>query len=562
MPRRLPVPAWVAAYHRGLLRGDVVAGVTITAYLVPQVMAYAEVAGLPAVAGLWACTGALLAYALLGSSTQLSVGPESTTALMTAAALGSLATPRGTAYADLAAALCLAVAALCLLAWLGRLSFVADLLSRPALVGYLAGVAAVMIVSQLGRITGVEVQGEGTGPELASLARQLDHVQPATLTLGLSTLAAMLVGSRLLPRVPMSLVGMLGAAAVVWALDLRAHGITVVGSVPAGLPVPRLPSLSLDGTLTLLPVALGITFVGYTDNVLTARAFADERGERVDPRRELLALGAANLAAGLMHGFPVSSSGSRTAIGHAAGGRTQLTGVVTLLSLVVALLTLRPVLASFPTAALGAVVVYAALRLIEVSEFRRLTAFRRTEGLIALATALVVLAVGVLPGVLVAISLSVLDLLRRVARPHDAIEGFVPGLAGMHDVDDYPGATSPPGLVVYRYDSPLFFANTEDFRRRALAAVDGAATPTRWFVLNAEAVVDVDITALDALEALRAELVDRGIVFAMARVKHELHADLARVGLVARVGEDLLFPTLPTAVAAYDAWRAGRDRSP
>jgi len=224
-----------------------------------------------------------------------------------------------------------------------------------------------------------------------------------------------------------------------------------------------------------------------------------------------------------------------------------------------AVLTLRPLLASFPTAALGAVVVYAAMRLIDVGEFRRLASFRRTEFLLALATTVSVLVVGLLPGVLVAIGLSVLDLLGRVARPHDAIEGFVPDLAGMHDVDDYPDATVIPGLIVYRYDSPLFFANTEDFRRRALASVAKAHEPVQWFVLNAEAIIDIDITAADALEDVRNDLAGRGIVFAMARVKWELRTDLERVGLMERIGEDHLFPTLPTAVEGFRRWQAERE---
>jgi SulP family sulfate permease len=260
-----------------------------------------------------------------------------------------------------------------------------------------------------------------------------------------------------------------------------------------------------------------------------------------------------------MHGFPVSSSGSRTAIGDAVGGRTQLTGLVTVGATVVAILTLRPVLASFPTAALGAVVVYAAVRLIDVGEFRRLGRFRRSELLIALATTALVLAVGVLQGVLVAVGLSVLDLLRRVARPHDAVEGLVPDVAGMHDVDDYPEAVTVPGLLVYRYDSPLFFANAEDFLTRARAAVRVSEPPVRWFLLNTEAIVEVDITAVDALESLRRELADRGIVFALARMKQDLRSDLAPSGLLDRIGEDRVFPTLPTALEAYQQWRVDQN---
>lgn len=558
MDVRIPAPEWVRRYERRWLRGDLLAGITVTAYLVPQVMAYAELAGLSAVSGLWAAIGALVAYALLGSSRQLSVGPESTTALMTAAALGSLSSP-ATDPEAFAAALALVVAAFCLLGWLGRLAALADLLSRPVLVGYLAGIAAIMVVSQLGKLLGIDVRGEGFVSELSFVVRRLGEAHVPTVALGLTTLAAMLVASMKFPRAPIALFGMLAATAAVWLLDLKESRVALVGSIPAGVPVPGLPDVSLDDVLALLGPALGVAFVGYTDNILTARAFASRRRQRIDAKRELLALGAANLGSGLLHGFPVSSSGSRTAIGDAVGGRTQLASLVTVLCTVGAVLFARPVLAAFPVTALGAVVVYAAVRLVDVGEFIRFAKFRRSEFLLAVGTTAAVLLVGVLAGVLVAIGLSVLDLLRRVARPHDAIEGYVPGLAGMHDVDDYPSAEPVPGLLVYRYDSPLFFANAEDFHHRALAAVEQSAQPVEWFVLNTEAIVEVDITSMDVLETLCRELEERGTVVALARVKQDLRAELAPSGLLEQIGEDRIFPTLPTAVEAFRAWQNARD---
>ena len=552
--RRLPRLAWMDGYQRSWLRGDLLAGITITAYLVPQVMAYAEVAGLRAVVGLWASVGALLAYAALGSSAQLSVGPESTTALMTATALGSLELATPGRYADFASALCLVVAGLCLVGWLGRLGVLAELLSRPVLVGYMSGVAGIMIASQLGKLGGLPVDADGFLQEIAYVTRHLAEVHVPTLLLAGTTLLLLLLGSALFPRAPVALVGMLGAAGAVYLLDLRAQGVAVIGEIPAGLPVPALPHVSVGDMVQLLPAALGVALVGYTDNILTGRAFANRHRTTIDPKRELLALGAANLGSGLMHGFPVSSSGSRTAIGDAVGSRTQLTSLVTVAAVVLTVLTLRPVLAFFPTAALGSVVVYAALRLIDVREFRRLAGFRRSELLIALATTALVLVVGVLQGVLVAVALSILDLLRRVARPHDAIEGLVPDLAGMHDVDDYPTASVVPGLLVYRYDSPLFFANAQDFLTRARAAVSASEVAVRWFLLNTEAVIEVDSTAVDALETLRRELADQGVVFALARVKQDLRSDLAPSGLLERIGEDRVFPTLPTALDAYRRW--------
>lgn len=550
------VLGWSRGYERGWLRGDLLAGVTITAYLVPQVMAYAELAGLPAVAGLWASVGALLAYALLGSSRQLSVGPESTTALMTAAALGSVPAAAADPGA-FAAALALVVAGFCVLGWLGRLAALAELLSRPVLVGYMAGIATIMVVSQLGKLTGMTIDADGFGPELAYVAGHLGEVNVATVTLAAVTLVAMLIGSAFFPRAPIALLGMLGATAAAAVLDLSADGVRLIGEIPAGLPTPGLPGIGLDAVPSLLLPALGVAFVGFTDNILTARAFAAHHGDRVDAQQEMLALGAANLGSALLHGFPVSSSGSRSAIGDAVGGRTQLAGLVTLVCTVLAIFTLRPLLAAFPLAALGAVVVYAALRLVDVPEFIRFARFRSSELLIALVTAAGVLVVGVLAGILVAIGLSVLDLLRRVARPHDAIQGLVPGVAGMHDVDDYPDAELVPGLLVYRYDSPLFFANSEDFRARALAAVASSRVPVSWFVLNTEAIVEIDITAVDTLESLRSELADRGIVMALARIKQDLRNDLAPTGILERIGADRIFLTLPTAVEAFRAWQVG-----
>jgi len=334
--------------------------------------------------------------------------------------------------------------------------------------------------------------------------------------------------------------------------DLERRGLAVVGAVPGGLPTPALPSAG-DLRHLLLP-AVGVLVVGYTDTVLTARAFAARDDDPVDANQELLALGAANLGAGVLRGFPISSSGSRTALAVASGARSQVYSLVALGCVVAVLLFAGSMLARFPTAALGALVVYAAVRLVDVSAFRRLAAFRRSEILLALAALVGVLVFDILYGVLLAVGLSVAEMLHRVARPHDAVQGFVPGLAGMHDVDDYPQATTVPGLVVYRYDSPLFFANADDFRRRALAAVADQQEPVRWFVLNVEANVEVDSTGLDAVDDLRAALTDRGVVFALARAKQDLVVALDAYGLIVAIGPERIFPTLPTAVEAYREW--------
>ena len=564
-----PAPRWhrlvpgvvaLAGYRRSWLRGDLLAGLTVAAYLVPQVMAYAGVAGLAPVAGLWAILPALGLYAVLGSSRLLSVGPESTTALMTATVVAPLAAADPGRYATLAATLAVTVGLLCLAARLLRLGFVADLLSRPVLIGYLAGVALIMVVDQLAKLTGVPVRGSAFFPQLWSFLRGLGDAHPATVVFSAVTLALLFAVARWVPLLPGPLLAVvLGTAAVV-VLDLDdRYGIKVIGDVPAGMPALALPDAGEIPRLVL--PALGVLLVAYTDFVLTARAFAgrDDDGPRLDADQEFLALGAANLGAGLLHGFPVSSSASRTALASSAGARSQAYSLVAGAVVVAVLLFLSPLLARTPSAVLGALVVYAAVRMIDLAGFRRLASFRRRELLLALGCLAGVLGLDILYGVLVAVGLSVAELLSRVARPHDAVEGLVPGMAGMHDVDDFPTARTVPGLLVYRYDSPLFFANAEDFRRRALSSVDEQTGPVRWFVLNTEANVEVDITALDAVDELRRELDRRGIVFALARVKQDLRDDLDAYGLTASVGTDRIFPTLPTAVAAYRRWAASRD---
>ena len=554
LPARLfPGVGVLRRYQRRWFRGDVLAGITVAAYLIPQVMAYAVVAGLPPVVGLWATLAPLALYAFLGSSRRLSVGPESTTALLTAVAVGALAGGDTARYAALAAALAVMVGCFCLLGYLCSLGFLADLFSRPVLIGYMAGIAVLMIVSQWGKITGIPVPNGSPLEETTYVLRHLGETNATTLALAAGVLVFLLVTSKLLPHSPAPLLGMLLGAAVVAGFGLQERGLTVVGTIPAQLPVPTLPQVSMHDVWSLVLPAIGLMLVAYSDNVLTGRAFA-EHGDNLDNNQEFLALGAANVGAGLFHGFPVSSSGSRTVIGVSMGSKSQVYSLVALASIILTMLFFRPILASFPNAALGAVVVYAALRLIDLAEIRRIARFRRSELAITMSTTVGVLVFGVLIGIGVAIGLSTLILLRRVARPHDGVLGYVPGVPGMHDVDDYPHARQVPGLVVYRYDSPLFFANAQDFVVRALEAIEDAETKPEWFLLNAEANVDVDLTSVDALEQLRETLAERGIEFAMARVKYETQTDLAAAGFTEKLGTERIFATLPTAVEAYLRW--------
>ena len=555
----LPGVSALRAYPLRWLRGDGIAGVTVATYLVPQCLAYAELAGLPAIHGLWAILPALLVYALLGSSPQLSVGPESTTAVMTAAAIAPMAAGDPAATAGLAALLALLVAGVCLVGSLSRLDFLADLLSRPILVGYMAGVAVIMITGQLGKLSGLQLTGSALPAQLLELLRRHQEIHQPTLLLGLGVLLFLLLLQRLLPRAPAPLLAVLLSLVVVSLTHLDRQGVALIGEIPTGLPQFSWPrGVSLEQLRDLVTAAVGIALVGYSDNVLTARSFAARGGYRINANQELLALGAINLGAGLLQGFPVSSSGSRTALGDAAGSRSQLHSLVALAMVLLVLIGLRPVLALFPKAALGALVIFAAIRLIDIGELRRMREFKRSEFRLALVTMVGVLLTDILTGIGLAVALSVIDLFARLMRPHDAVMGWVPNLAGLHDISDWEGASTTPGLLIYRYDAPLCFANAEHFRSRVLAAIDAELTPVEWFLLNAEAIIEIDITAADVILELQQTLARRGIVFALARVKHALYQQLQRAGLVGRIGAEHVFPTLPTAIAAFHA----RGRSP
>lgn len=551
--RFVPGITAMRGYQRSWLKGDVIAGITVAAYLVPQVMAYAVIAGLPAVVGLWGVLAPMALYFFLGTSRKLSIGPESTTALMTAAGVGALVGAAGgpERYAEVAALLAIAVGIVCAVGFIGRLGFLTRLLSRPVLVGYLIGIAVLMIVSQLSKVTKVDVEGGQTWEEVVSFIRVIPQAHLPTVSLALVVLILLYTAGWLTPKIPSTLMVLLLSAAAVAVFDLERFGLEVIGQVPRGLPQLSIPSLGDLEIWSLLPYAVGIAIVGFSDNVLTARAFASGKGEVIDSNQELLALGTANLANGFFQGFPVSSSGSRTVLGDTAGARTQVHSLVVIALVIMVLMFAGPVLASFPTAALGALVIYAATQLIDFAELRRIARFRKSELVITAATAAAVVIFGVLAGIGVSIALSILDLIRRITRPYADVLGYTPGVAGMHSLEDYPESNPVEGLVVFRYDSPLFFANSDDFSNRAIEAVEEADQPVHWFLLNAEANTEVDLTAVDALEELRKTLEERGIRFAMARVKQDLRRSLEPTGFIESVGEGYIFATLPTAVKGY-----------
>lgn len=542
-------------YQRGWIKGDVIAGITVAAYLIPQVMAFASIVGLPAVVGLWAVLGPMAIYFVLGTSRKMSIGPESTTVLMTAAGISALVGAAGGPehMAEVAALLAIAVGAVCLIGYVGRLGFLTRLLSRPVLVGYLLGIALLMFISQLSEVTKVETSGEQSWQEVASFFQNIHNAHIPTVLMALAVFVLLFLARWIAPKFPAPLLVLLVAAGAVAVFGLDRYDLEVIGEIPRGLPELRLPDFSTVDIWALMPYAVGIAIVGFSDNILTARAFAAEKDEPIDANQELLALGAANIANGLFQGFPVSTSGSRTVLGNTAGAKTQVHSLVVIAIVVMVLLFAGPVLESFPEAALGALVMYAAVQLIDIEELRRIARFRKSELIITAATALALTLFGVLVGIGFAIALSILDLIRRITSPYADVLGYAPGVAGMHSLDDYPDSQPVEGLVVFRYDSPIFFANADDFSARAKQAIDRSPHPIRWFLLNAEANTEMDLTAVDALEKLRVDLESQGIRFAMARVKQNLSRSLAPTGFIKSVGKQYVFTTLPTAVRAYAA---------
>ena len=533
-----------------LSRHNLIAGLTVTAYLVPQVMAYAIIAGLSPVQGLWAALISLPLYALLGTSRWLSFGPESSVAVLAAAVIAPVVATGRADAANIAAALAVAVGVVGLVAAALRLSFVADLLSKPILVGYMAGIAVLMINSQLDKALGASPAASDTVFEHVWVLTQATIQWPAVLvtTLVLITMA-LLSRTRVKAFAPLlALVVGVGAAGL---LARTGHPVRLLGDVPAGLPAPALPVVPIDIWGSLFLAAFGVLLVAYADSTLTGRAFRQVDEPALIPQTELRALSLVNVAAGLFRGMPVSTSGSRSAVARASGATDQGYSIAACGFLAIVLLVAGPLLEVVPQAALGALVIYAAVMLIDVDDFRRLWSFRRSEFWLAIITTAGVLVVGVLYGVLVAVGLSVLLLLWEVARPHSAALGFVPDLAGMHDVDDFPDAWEEPGLLIFRYDSPLFFANAENFLSHARSML-GQREDVQWFALQCEAIIEIDSTGVDALVTLADELEREQVVFALVRAKMDLQDLLARTPVMDRVGGHV-YPTLPTLVAAYRA---------
>jgi high affinity sulfate transporter 1 len=549
--RWLPGLWTIRHYQRGWFARDIVAGLVLTMLLLPGGMGYAVAAGLPPITGLYATIIPITAYALFGPSRFLVLGPDSALAPLIAAAVLAPAAGDPERAVALASLLALLVGGLCIVAGFLRAGLVSNLLSKPVRVGYMHGIALTMLVTQLPKLLGFSVDATGLLNGVAGLARgMLDHqVDPLSLAIGASSLVVILGLRFVAPRVPGILIVIVAATIVVASANLGPE-LSIVGPVPGGVPFPSLPATDLAAIRQLFVAAVGIALVSFADTSILSRTFAGRQQVRIDPNRELVGLGLANAASGFFHGFPVSGSASRTPVAESAGAKTQvacLVGAVALLGVLIAPGLLR----DLPTTALAAVVITAAIGMFDLRSLRAFYRVRRSDFFLALIAFFAVALLGVIPGIGVAVGVSILDFVRRAWRPHDAILGRANGVKGYHDIKRYPDAKQIPGLVMFRWDAPLFFANADLFRTRILDIVAAAEPKARWVLVAAEPITDVDTTAAEMIEELEKELDALGVELAFAEMKDPVKDRLNRYALTARIGTDRFFPTLGVAVKAF-----------
>ncbi len=551
--RWVPGLAAIGQYRLAWLRHDIVAGLALSAVLLPVGIAYAVASGVPPTSGLYATIVGLLAYALFGPSRMLVLGPDSSLVALIGGIVLPLSAGDSQRAMALASMLAIVSGSLCVLAGTAQLGFISELLSKPIRYGYMNGIALTVLFSQLPALFGFTVEGEGLLIESHSFLAGLlaGKTNGVSLALGGGTL--LLIGLlRHSKRVPAVLLAVVSATAIVSALNLATgFGVSVLGPLPRGLPAVAVP---WTGTGDIVPVFLGgfaIALVSFADTSVLSRTYAARLRERVDPNQEMVGLGAANLVAGLFQGLPISSSASRTPVAEAAGAKTQLTGVVGAITVAVLLLAAPNLLRNLPLSALAAVVIASAIALIEVADLRRIYKMQRWEFWLSMLCLAGVAVFGAIPGIALAIAIAVIEFLWDGWRPYSAVLGRVDKVKGYHDISRYPESRQIPGLVLFRWDAPLFFANAELFRDRVIMAVESSPTQVNWLVVGAEPVTSIDVTSADTLDELDHTLATSGIRLCIAEMKDPVKDKLKRFGLFSQFGEERFFATLGEAVSCY-----------
>jgi high affinity sulfate transporter 1 len=535
------------------LSHDIVAGLVLTTMLVPVGIAYAVASGLPGINGLYATIMPLLVYALFGPSRILVLGPDSSLAAIILAVVLPLSGGDPQRAVSLAAMMAIVSGTVCILAGVARLGFVTELLSKPIRYGYMNGIALTVLISQLPKLLGFSIESQGPLRNLWAIAQAVlgGRMNWTAFAVGTGTLAVILL-LKSYKRVPGTLIAVVGATAIVGVLDLGTRAdVSVLGPLPRGLPAFAIPWITNADIVPVLIGGFAVALVSFADTCVLSRTYAVRTGAHVDSNQEMVGLGAANLAAGFFQGFPISSSSSRTPVAEAAGARTQLTGVVGALTVVLLLLVAPNLLQHLPTSALAAVVIASAIGLIEITDLRRIYRIQRWEFWLSIVCSVGVAVLGTIPGIGLAIGIAVIEFLWDGWRPHSAILGRANGVEGYHDITRYPDAHQIPGLILFRWDAPLFFANAELFKERVLEAAATSPTPGRWLVVAAEPVTSVDVTAADSLSELDEALRRAGIELCFAELKDPVKDKLKRFGLFSQIGEGFFFPTIDVAVRKY-----------
>jgi SulP family sulfate permease len=564
--RWLPIASWLPGYRREWLRADIVAAIVVWALLIPQALAFASLAGVSPEAGLYAAAVPLLAYAVLGTCRQVTVGPGSTIAVLVAATVAPLASGDDQRYAAFAAALAVLVGVILVAAGVARLGLISDFFAKPVLAGFVAGLALVIAVGQAPKLFGIEGGGENFFEQLWNLIADVPDTHLGTLAVGAGCLLLLLALGRFAPAAPGALITVITATVFVGILDLKEEGIAVVGDIGGGLPPFSLPDVGLRDINDLLPGALGIAFVAFAESNATARSLAAKRKYEIDPNQELIALGASNVGAGLFQGFAVDASLSRSATADAAGMKTQVSSLVTFSLVLITAVALSPLFRNLPDAALAAIIIISVANLIKVGELRRLYRLDRSDFGLAIISLAGVLLFGILPGLGLAITAALVALIYRGYRPHTAVLGQVARDEadedyGFRDIARHPEYRTFPGLVIFRFGAELFFANANYFRDQIRALVRDASPPARAILVDAGAISHIDTTGRDMLMEFKSELAESDIELLLARVKGPIRDILRQSGVEDAIGADRIFPSVRAGVIAYLARYGGAERS-
>ncbi|AZD08060.1 Sulfate permease [Pseudomonas chlororaphis] len=554
LARWLPGLANLLQYRREWFRYDLQAGLSVAAVQIPIAIAYAQIVGLPPQYGLYACVLPMMVYALVGSSRQLMVGPDAATCAMVAGAIAPLALGDPERLAQLAVIVTVLVGLMLIGAGIARAGFIASFFSRPILIGYLNGIGLSLLAGQLGKVLGYQIEGDGFILSLLNMLQRLGETHWPTLAVGVGALALLIWLPRRFARLPAALVTVAIATLCVGVLGLDRYGVSVLGPIPSGMPQLSWPETNLSELKRLLRDALAIATVSFCSAMLTARSFAARNGYTVNANHEFLALGVSNIAAGVSSGFAISGADSRTAVNSMVGGKSQLVGIIAALVIALILLFFTAPMAWIPQAALGAVLLMAGWGLIDIQAMRVIRKLSRFEFWLCVLTTLGVIGVGVLPGIVVAVLLAILRLLKSIYQPTDAVLGWVRGIEGQVDISQYPQARTLAGLVVYRFDDAILFFNADYFKARLLEAVEREPEP-RAVLLVAEAVTSIDVSGIVALRELRDTLLARGIILGIARPHGTFLRMLVRSGLARELEQGLLFPSVRAGIRAYRIWR-------